>query len=198
MVYFIPGKGVNDELESLRERIMVNTASLLELFRERIRLARKISSVKYQHGGELRDRDQELNVMRSLNNVSYVERRILNMIFEFTISVERSVYTNPEPINLPLRINGDVSSLLCVVGLMISSPGVEIYSIKDLPACMENSILSRGGHIVKGTPDLADLRVCIRKKCDICDVKISGDGTLEILSHVLFLGNYKVVEVLSR
>jgi len=187
---------MNIELSTLRESIMANTISLLELFGERIELARKISSVKYLQSSDFRDRDQEMNVLRSLENITPVERRILNMIFEFTISAERFVYTNPKRINIPMKISGDVDSLLCLAGMIISSPGVEIHITGDLPVCMENSIISRGGHIIKGTTESADLRLCIQKKCDGCDVFISGDGTLEILSEAPLLKDFTVVEVL--
>ena len=89
MVYFI-GDSVDkkDELDLLREKLLENSKQLLHLFKERLDLGRSIGEVKRSKNLNLRDRSQELQVLRKLKVTDPIEERFLNILFELTVMSE--------------------------------------------------------------------------------------------------------------
>ena len=89
MVYFI-GDSVDkkDELKLLRETLLENSKQLLHLFKERLDLGRSIGEVKRSKNLNLRNRSQELQVLRKLKVTDPIEERFLNILFELTVMSE--------------------------------------------------------------------------------------------------------------
>ena len=136
MVYFI-GDSVDkkDELDLLREKLLENSKQLLHLFKERLDLGRSIGEVKRSKNLNLRDRTQELQVLRKLKVTDPIEERFLNILFELTVMSEaqEEPLKNNGTIKSPGTLQEVLAEFICLPGehfhILISfSPGITDHS----------------------------------------------------------------------
>ena len=124
MVYFI-GNSVdkNDELDLLREKLLENSKLLLHLFKERLDLGRSIGEVKRSRNMNLRDRTQELQVLRKLKVTDPIEERFLNILFELTVMSEalEEPVKNKGTIKSPGTLQEVLAEFICLPGDKIST-----------------------------------------------------------------------------
>lgn len=146
------GKEVSSLL-STRDELYRNTLQIIELVRERIRLAEEIGREKDTLGLPLRNRQRELEVLDSIPSLGEIEKSILNMIFEITIlneSNERPMISLPESDGEgrdEVVLTGPENLLQYSLGLIASHPGLELRDNAGIPENLALGVIQGGGHI---------------------------------------------------
>lgn len=203
-IYFIDlGTESNETVNDLRGRILENTRHLMEVLNERSRLAEELTAAKLVTGIPLRDREQEIRVMSSSGDLSLTERRILNMIFEFTISVQErktGIRDNMvgESHEKPFEIRGEPFALSYLAGLLVSMPGREIYCNGNPDASVRMGIVDNGGHLIDGPVDSPETVVCLGFDDEHCSISLDRNGRMKIQPSVIANrnpGNRTMIEV---
>ena len=184
MIHFIGKINGENELGDLRTLLLQNSSEIISLFRQRAELAKRIGVIKRELGLPSRIRERETEVLKELDESDYFGRSILLSLFEFTIANEEVTDNLPasRSIGEPVRIRGAQDSIQFIAGLLISRPGIEVYSTVELPEHLKEGIQAYGSHIVHGETDQPDLRVCLWKKDSNCDIAISRDGELSVFT----------------
>ena len=184
VIHFIGKINGENELGDLRTLLLQNSSEIISLFRQRAELAKRIGVIKRELGLPSRIRERETEVLKELDESDYFGRSILLSLFEFTITNEEVADNVPASRNLgePVRIRGTQDSIQFIAGLLISRPGIEVYSTVELPEHLKEGIQAYGSHIVHGETDQPDLRVCLWKKDSNCDIAISRDGELSVFT----------------
>lgn len=172
---------------------MENTTALIGILKERESLARELKEFKEAAGIPLRDRQQELNVLRKSGLDTPRDRSILNMIFEYTINVQERPRNQPLCVTgkekEPVTVKGDEDYIHYIAGLLISSPGREIRSTGELNNHMRDGILENGGHFIPGELKDPDIRVCIGFDGPECSISITDGNNMKIRTDALAPGN---------
>ncbi|MCL6089622.1 MAG: chorismate mutase [Candidatus Thermoplasmatota archaeon] len=184
VIHFIRKINGENELGDLRTLLLQNSSEIVSLFKQRAELAKRIGIIKRELGLPSRIRERETEVMKEFDDSDYFGRSILLSLFEFTIANEEAIDivstsgNNGEPV----KVRGAQDSIQFIAGLLISRPGIEVYSTVELPEHLKKGIQAYGSHIVHGDIDQPDLRVCLWKKDNSCDIAISRDGELSIFT----------------
>ncbi len=170
--------------------ILDNTRELLSILRERVRLAEKLVEAKSVTGTPVRDREQESRVIASSGDLSQIEKRILNMIFEFTINVQERSNGGEESEDIaigdsPFEIWGEPSALSYLAGLLISMPGKEIFCRGEPGPSIRMGIIDNGGHLVTGTAASPDMLVCVGFDDERCSLSVDLGGRMRIHPSVI-------------
>lgn len=183
MIRFLSNESA-PQLDKLRKRLERNTSSLIGLFRERVTLAREIGKIKEENSIPIRIRQRERELLDSVRDMDEVSRSIISSLFEFTIVNESSLEGNSRLSEKSLELSGEKGQLMLLAGLLISSPGVEAYTLDQLPEPLELGIQANGGHIVFDDIENPDLVVGIGIMVP-CGVAIDCSGTMRIDIHCL-------------
>ncbi|AKA48823.1 hypothetical protein IX51_06570 [uncultured archaeon] len=148
--------GNSEEISSLlsmRDELFRNTLQIIDLVRERIKLAAEIGKEKDMLGMSPRNRQRELEVLNSIPELGEIEKSVLNMIFELTILNE--VSQRPE-VSVPeshgenggsIVLSGPDGLLAYSMGLIVSFPGFELKDTAGIPENLALGVVQRGGHI---------------------------------------------------
>ncbi len=184
MIHFIRKINGENELGDLRTLLLQNSSEIIGLFKQRAELAKRIGIIKRELGLPSRIRERETEVMKEFDDSDYFGRSILLSLFEFTIANEEAIDNESTSRNNrePVKVRGAQDSIQFIAGLLISRPGIEVYSTVELPEHLKQGIQAYGSHIVHGDIDQPDLRVCLWKKNSSCDIAISRDGELSIFT----------------
>ncbi len=146
------GKEVSSLL-SIRDELYRNTLQIIELVRDRLRLAEEIGREKELLGMPPRNRERELEVLRSIPELGEIEKSILNMIFELTILNETSdkprlqLPDSPGADGSDIVLTGPENLLMYSMGLIVSFPGFELRDRIGIPENLALGVIQRGGHI---------------------------------------------------
>jgi chorismate mutase len=170
VVYFI-GNNIdrNDSLDILREKLLENSRLLLSLFKERIDLGRSIGQVKRSMELDVRDRKQELQVLRKLDVHDSMEERFLNIIFELTIMSELSseAADRDVPGKGARTLQEMLADLICLPGdRILTNEGIDLPFIQQA--------VSKGAHIVHEDCDTFDIRILISERSGNDSIQISN------------------------
>lgn len=155
-------------LLSLRDELYENTLKIIELVRDRIKLAEEIGREKASLGLSLRNHDREMEVMSSIPGLGDVEKTVLNMIFELTILNEME--NRPEVSLKDLRLgmgssgislSGPNEILSYTTGLIVSFPGFILQDNVGVPENLALGVMQKGGHITSSleTGKVNDLKL---------------------------------------
>ena len=179
VIYFLSSETA-PQLDKLRKRLERNTRNLLDLFRERAEIAREIGLIKEANSIPIRIRERENEILNSTPGLDGLSRSIISSLFEFTIANER---TDPEEkaslAHGILALSGEVGQLQLLAGLLMSSPGVEVYSSRPMPGPLELGIQAKGGHVVP--EQLHEPEMVVGLDVDEpCGILISSMGTIRI------------------
>ncbi|SJK85687.1 chorismate mutase family protein [Cuniculiplasma divulgatum] len=156
MVYFIGNEKTDDNLEKLREDLLLNTLEITDMFRKRIELSRLIFQEKLRKGVTLRDRNQELRVIRRIGVRSVEERSFVNALFELTTQAQAGLISGKS------EEECDCETAEYQIGRIICLTGDEIYHNCDREHPFIKAAISRGSHIVCGSIEDYDLKISIR------------------------------------
>lgn len=191
MVYFI-GDSVDkkDELDLLREKLLENSKQLLHLFKERLDLGRSIGEVKRSKNLNLRNRSQELQVLRKLKVTDPIEERFLNILFELTVMSEAQEETikNNGTIKNPGTLQEVLAEFICLPGDKISTK-----ECADTPFIRK--ALSRGAHVVDEDCESFDLRILISRNTENDCVKIWNISSHDSANSPKRSDNPRVIKV---
>ncbi len=173
---------------------MENTRALFDVLRQREELARELKKHKERAGIPLRDREQEIRVLDGAGNLTSRERNILNLIFEFTISVQEGepgveTVSGRSCGSSPMVVRGEPESLHYIAGLLISGPGKEIHCNGKISEPLKSGLIDGGGHIINGNSEPAPLRVCLGFDDGGCSVSLGTDGTMKVRADALLSGS---------
>ena len=179
MIAFIAPETEN-HLEVMRNRLLANSMDIIRLFSQRIALSREIARVKNSAGIDFRVRERELDVIRKLDLGDFVLNSILNSLFEFSIRCQESssMASNAASIPAETTLRGDEDGLLWILGRLISAPGVEFYSVSNIPDILRISLQYSGGHIINGAPPSEAVDICIGFSNKGCSVEMPDSNTL--------------------
>lgn len=203
MVYFI-GREIfpKETIDVLRNELLNNTRDMVSLFQERMELAGRILKAKEELKMPVRDRKRELKVIQGLGNISADARSFLNLLFELTILAEtresagESGKYTPE---LNVCVNGNREALERMCAMILCSPGSEVFS-----SCTgENTFLLeaslRGAHIIDGECNTYDVKVCIGKTDNSCNISILDSNAMKIPADIFAKrGSIKTVRVVTE
>lgn len=176
-------------LLSLRDELFSNTLQIIELVRERLKLAEEIGREKEALGMSPRNREREMEVIRSIPGLGDIEKSVLNMIFELTILNEVkekpqvSLVKDAVRRNREMVLSGPDELLSYSMGLIVSFPGFELRDRIGVPENLALGVIQRGGHITSltsgkraGNVTLADLNGTVMASVI--------DGTLTLSSNL--------------
>lgn len=172
----------SEKLQELRSRIADNSRALIDLFRERADLAREIGEVKRELGLPSRIREREESVLNGLGAMDTFSRSIISSLFEFSILNEDRNHRSASRVKLEdqlFSVSGSREELEILAGLLISRPGVDVYSELELPTSMEQGIQVNGGHVIMGEHDSPDITVCLDGNNDGCDFSLTDENELK-------------------
>ena len=156
MVYFIGNEKAEDNLEKLREELLSNTREITEMFRKRIEISRLIFQEKLRKGADLRDRNQELKVIRRIGVRSAEERSFINALFELTTRAQAGLISEYSPEERECRTaEYEIGRIVCLTG-------DEIYHNCDREHPFIKAAISRGSHIIRGSTEDYDLKISIK------------------------------------
>ena len=188
MVYFI-GDVTSGSLQELRQQIFRNTEELLRLFDERRKLSKSISIVKSQAKKDIRDREREIFVLNNIHPADSIQKGILNMIFEYTISCETmpNVPEESSHTSEPIVIRGPIGTLELLASTISCSPGTEVYSNNKLNEKFIIGAAKKGAHIIVGSCDNADIRIGHGEDLGTYDIVISSND-MKVRSRVVHSG----------
>ncbi len=179
MIRFLSNESA-PQLDKLRKRLERNTRNLMDLFRERATLAREIGHFKEENSIPIRIRQREKELLDSLRDLDEVSRSIISSLFEFTIVNESlSLEGNSRISEKSIELSGEKGQIMLLAGLLISSPGVEIYTSAQIPEPLKIGIQANGGHIIFENIEDPDLVVGIGIK-QPCGVAIDSSGTMRL------------------
>ncbi|MGC8514680.1 MAG: chorismate mutase [Thermoplasmata archaeon] len=191
MVYFI-GDSIekNDSLDLLREKLLENSRSLLQLFKERLELGRSVGELKRSRDLNLRDRNQELQVIRKLNVSEPIEERFLNVLFELTIMSEGldNQVKSEDTILGAGTIQEVLAESICLPGDRISTK-----ACADLPFIQR--AISKGAHVVSEDCESFDLRILISRDAENDCIKISNISSPDSARNVKFTDKPRVIKL---
>lgn len=177
----------DQKLEDLRSKLAVNSQSLIDLFRERATIAREIGDLKKELGLPPRIREREEAVIKNISDLDAVSKSIISSLFEFSIVNETSTLEDGKMTNSEdnrIKISGPTNDLQFLAGLMVSRPGVEIYSDKALPESIERGLQLNGAHIIHGRDIISDITICLRKDGPDCDIFVSQSAEMHIKQNL--------------
>lgn len=167
-------------MDKLRKRLERNTRNLVELFRERARLAKEIGQFKEEKSMPIRIRQRERELLASIPEMDGISRSIISSLFEFTIVNETGQEENNTNLSgKTIALSGDLEHLQLLAGLAVSSPGVEVYSRESLPEALKVGIQANGAHIVVDDLHEPDLILGLGVE-EVCGILIDCRGTLTI------------------
>ncbi len=168
---------------------MENTRRLLSVMTERQLLAREIMELKEKLKLPLRDREQEKSVLSMMNASGARERSLMNLIFEYTICAEENVSGRRREIEPGhenfAEIHGKLPFLNYIAGLLVSSPGREVYCSSEPAKAISDGIIDGGGHIIMEKRGNAGMTACIGFHDERCDLSVSGDGVLRVRPEIM-------------
>ncbi|MCL4480699.1 MAG: chorismate mutase [Candidatus Thermoplasmatota archaeon] len=172
MVYFIGNRNENaDNLEILREKLLNNSRSLLQLFQERLDIARLIGEVKRSREIGLRDRHQEIRVREKLGVSDPIEERFLNLLFELTVMSEEA--DNQSKRNLVFE---ESEALQVMIADLLFKPGDMISTRADSGLPIIQRAIRRGVHLVDEDQSIYDLHILISRSPRNSAIKILKPG----------------------
>lgn len=148
-----------NELDNLRGDIYLNSKEILELLEKRKELAEKIGDVKNSKGMSIRNREREIEILKTLSSDGF-EESVLNILFEFSIHYEEKPNIDPGSLHYPEIINGiryikysgEYDNLIFLLA-SIFNPG-------SLIQCKNKSIsetMGRSGHHIVDYVDNPDI-----------------------------------------
>lgn len=153
---------------------------ILEMFRERAEIAKEIGRFKEEKSLPVRIRNREKEILKTIPESDSLSRAIISSLFEFTIVNE---VLKPDSAGISrsqtVELSGNTENLQLLAGLIISSPGVEVYSETPLPDMLSLGIQSNGGHIIPDGIEKPDLILGIDHTGD-CGIIIRAPGTMVI------------------
>lgn len=161
-------------LLSLRDELYRNTVKIIDLVKDRIRLAEEIGREKNILGLSLRNHDREMEVIGSIPDLGEIEKSVLNMIFELTILNEMK---DKPRINLKgfrdqdagdIVLSGPNDILSYSMGLIVSFPGFQLRDRIGIPENLAIGVAQRGGHITNSMKPTESGEISL----------VNGDGTL--------------------
>lgn len=172
MVYFIGNRNENvDNLEILREKLLNNSRSLLQLFQERLDIARLIGEVKRSREMGLRDRRQEIRVREKLGVSDPIEERFLNLLFELTVMSEE-----PDTQSKRNLVFEDSEALQVMIADFLFKPGDMISTRADSGLPIIQRAIGRGVHLVDDDQSIYDLHILISRSPGNSAIKILKPG----------------------
>ncbi|EQD29395.1 chorismate mutase [mine drainage metagenome] len=174
-------------LEEVRKDILQNTKDLVRLFRERERLSRIVADIKERENVEVRDRSREEIVLKALGDLNPRQKAIINMIFEFTIACENSVdeSLHERLSESDLEISGQKSVLEYLASTIVSKPGSEIYSSRELDPMFALGAIRGGAHIINGHCVSPDLRLGHSDNQEKYHISILENGIMKLNPMIL-------------
>ena len=132
----------------------------------------------------LRDRTQELQVLRKLKVTDPIEERFLNILFELTIMSE----AQEETIKNPGTLQEVLAEFICLPGDKISTK-----ECADTPFIRK--ALSRGAHVVDEDCESFDLRIMISRNTENDCVKIWNISSHDSANSPKRSDNPRVIKV---
>lgn len=177
VIHFLSNEA-EQQLNSLRKQLERNTSEILTLFRERADIARDIGQFKVSNSMPLRIREREHELLNSMAGMDPVSRSIISSLFEFTIANEEKKGQNIKGQNEEtIELHGQIQHLGLLAGLMISAPGVEVYSRAPLPPYLMMGIQANGAHLILEEFDEPDVVVGIDLN-EQCGLVLDSRGVL--------------------
>ncbi len=170
-----------NRLQELRKGIAENSRNIVKLFRERAALAREIGIVKKDAGLPSRIREREEAILEGLGDMDPFSRSIMSSLFEFSIINEHDDQIGSSRSTLEDReftVGGPRNDLELLAGLLVSRPGVDVYSERLLPESFVEGVQANGGHIIRGNGVKPDITVCLGDNNGDCDFAVTGDGEM--------------------
>ena len=147
---------IQAKTEKLREDLLLNTLEITDMFRKRIELSRLIFQEKLKKGVTLRDRNQELRVIKRIGVRSSDERSFVNALFELTTQAQAALISGKSDEEC------ECETAEYKIGRIICLTGDEIYHNCDREHPFIKAAISRGSHIVCGSIQDYDLKISIR------------------------------------
>ena len=189
VVYFIEDV-TSGSIQKLRQEIFRNTEELLRLFDERRKLSKHISVLKSKENMKIRDREREIQVIDNIHPADSIQKGILNMIFEYTISCETSLDIPAENdfSSETLVIRGPTGTLELLASTISCNPGAEVYATDKLDEKFKLGAVKKGAHIIHGNCSNADIKIGHGEDLGAFDIVISNNGTMKIRSKVVHSG----------
>lgn len=178
MIYFIDRNQIySGKLLDLRDKIFKNTIVLIELFRERKRLAAEIGIIKRKIDLDIRDSERENAVLDSLSELNHIEKRLMNIIFEISVSGQYPEENIPDLSFMnsergQIEIAGNFETLYLIVGLLSSSPGLEVVAKDEVPHPLYLTMRLRGAHLKNRIEGKVDYKICLNGGGSECAVEI--------------------------
>lgn len=188
-------------LQDLRKSIAENSRNLVELFRERAVLAREIGKVKRDAGLPSRIREREETVLEGLGDMDAFSRSIMSSLFEFSIINEHDGENGQSKTNLEGReftVGGSKNDLEMLAGLLISKPGVDVYSESPLPEAFVEGVQANGGHIIIGNHTDPDITICLGDNSGQCDFSVTGGEVMRFKLKLPVKAGDVTVQVVQR
>ena len=182
MIHFIELEN-REKLEILRASLSDNSNSLIQLFRERARLAREIGRLKSDMGLPSRIRGREEEVLNKLEDMDPFSKAIISALFEYSIVNEDRSSSGTEAFENEadeIKISGPRKHLEFLAGMLVSRPGVEVYTTGNLPDSIINGLQLNGAHIIEGNASDPDITICLEKGGKECDIFISDDNEMSM------------------
>lgn len=195
------GNGVSSLL-SIRDELYRNTVQIIDLVRERIRLAEMIGREKESLGIPLRNRERELEIIDSIPELGDIEKTVLNMIFELTIQNEASerpkirLHDSNEEKEEEIVLAGPDGLLHYSMGLLISHPGFELRDMVGVPENLALGVVQRGGHITSGARSIGASNITLtgndgqklaaieKGRLVISRILLEGDSRNEVMEAI--------------
>lgn len=93
-----------NNINILRDELYNNSKDILKLLEKRKELAAKIGECKNVNGSKIRNREREIEILKSLSDDKFMEL-VLNLLFELSINYEITGSHTPSSIKYSITIN---------------------------------------------------------------------------------------------
>lgn len=163
-----------NELDNLRNEIYLNSKGILDLLEKRRILAGKIGDLKNSEGMSVRNREREIDILKTLPSDAF-EESILNILFEFSIHYEEKIhfdwvnYSEEKNGVRYIKYAGKYENLIFLLSKILN-PG-SVIACHDR---MVSGIMALAGHHIIDTIDNPDLIIKLNTDLNQ-DIMINND-----------------------
>jgi chorismate mutase len=168
-----------NELENLRNALYDNSKDILELLEKRMQIAKKIGEFKNSEGLKIRNREREIEILKSLSEDRFKEA-VLNILFEFSINYEVTHRGAPDSVKCSYFIDGtgyvefrsERENLIFILSKLLNPGSIISCENEEIREAM-----SMAGHHVISVVDVPDLIIYLDGRKDQ-DIIIREDSML--------------------
>lgn len=172
-------------MDTLRNELYNNSRDIIRLLEERRDIAGKIGECKVAGGLKIRNREREIEILKSLSYDHFTEF-VLNLLFEFSINYEVLNKNPDDRVKYTRIINGikyieyrsERDNLIFLLSRILNPGTVVLCSYQEI-----GTILTRAGHHIANAIEKPDLVIYMdgRENQEI----IIKDGSMLISENFL-------------